>query len=205
LLKGSGFIALAKWYPTDSNVMFWVDDSVPLPGTNVVLCLDLTRDNANVILTARVLDKSQANAVVFERSFVDTPAVDPSLSANEFRQKTGITTLPVVPDRGAPLLSNHGQGGMGVAVFQFTDGHQPAVEAVFDNFEFRLHDVPPVSIARAVQLSWTAPAGSTYSVLGAPTTQGPWMPVSELEMPGLSRMTVPAGSAAQFFRLQQAP
>ena len=89
--------------------------------------------------------------------------------------------------------------------FQFTDGTPPPMEAVWDNFALRVHDVPPLSIARAVQVSWPAPAGVNYTVQSGPTMQGPWAPVQGLDIPGIQKLAVPAGSPSQFFRLVQSP
>jgi hypothetical protein len=43
----------------------------------------VTRVSPNVILTARVLDKANNNAVLYERSVVDTPNVDRTLTQTE--------------------------------------------------------------------------------------------------------------------------
>ncbi len=60
-------------------------------------------------------------------------------------------------------------------------------------------------IARAAQLAWPAPTGVNYIIEGAPTVQGPWLPVQDLAVPGLNQMTVPMNGPAQFFRLAPAP
>jgi hypothetical protein len=197
-------VGLHKWTPATPNddIYFWWDNTVHVARTNVVLCLALTRDKGNVILTTRVLDRANQNAVLFERSFADAPGVDATLTTEQFKDLTGITTFTLAPDSGAPVLSG-GRGGVGM--WQFTDGHQPPVEAIFDNFALRLHDEPPLSIAAAGQLTWTAPAGVNYCVLGGPTVQGPWLPVQELTLPGLQKQTAPLSGPAQFFRLVQAP
>ena len=55
-----------------------------IKNTNVVLSLALTRVNTNVVLTARVLDKDNQEAVLYQRSVVDTPQADPTLTSAEF-------------------------------------------------------------------------------------------------------------------------
>ena len=90
-------------------------------------------------------------------------------------------------------------------MFQYTDGTQPAPTAIFDNLELRTSEIPPVGIERAVRLRWPASATINYAVEGAPTLQGPWLPVQELPLPGMQQTTVPASEAAQIFRLRQAP
>jgi len=95
-------VYLEKWTASQGLTVFWLDNTVQLPGANVVLCLALTRDQANLILTTRVLDKNNQNAILFERSFVDTPQVDPSLSTAQFSALTDITTIGLVPTRDRP-------------------------------------------------------------------------------------------------------
>jgi hypothetical protein len=182
--------------------VFWLDNTVQLSAQNVRLSLRLTRDGANMIVTTRVLDKESQNAVVFERSFVDTPGVDASLTTAQFAALTGTTTFGLVPDPGPPVLAGTTRA---LCVAQFTDGNQPPLEAVWDNFSVRLHDVPPLGIARAVQLSWPAPAGVNYSLEAAPTVLGPWLPVQDMTMPGRNQMTMPVSGPAGFFRLIPAP
>jgi hypothetical protein len=193
-------VYLEKWTANHGLTVFWLDDTVQLPSANVVLYLALTRDKGNVIITTRVLDKN--NQLLFERGFVDTPQLDAALSTAQFRALTGITTISLGPDSGPPILSGKEKG---VAVLQFTDGNQPPVDAIFDNFSLCLHDVPPISIARAARLTWPVPSGVNYSVEGATNVQGPWLPIQDLATPGMQQMTVPATDLRRYFRLMQAP
>jgi len=66
-------------------------DRLATQNTNEVLVLALTPAGSNVILTARVLDKSNGGAVLYERSIVDTPASDPSLDSAQIAAITGGT------------------------------------------------------------------------------------------------------------------
>jgi hypothetical protein len=201
-LKGRDFACLLKWWGSSGYSILWCEtNALPLPNKNVVLALALTREQPNLVIRARVLDKADPNTVLFEHSVLDTPASEPSLTAAQFQALTGIDWSDLVPDaaEAPPTLV-----GTALGVFQNTDGHQPVPTAVFDNFELRTYEVPPVSIARAVQLTWPAPAG-VYAVEGASTAQGPFLPLQDQTIPGFQTMTVPANSPAQFFRLVQAP
>ena len=196
-------VGLHKWTQAKPFTFFWWDNTVRLACSNVVLSLSVTRDKANAVITTRVLDKTRQNAVLFERTFVDTPGVEPSLTTAQFRALTGLTTGPsLTPDPGAPIFSGN-KGDVGV--FQFTDGPQPPVEAIWDNFSLCRRDGPPLHLVPTVELTWTPPADVNYTVEGAPTLEGPWLPVQELAMPGLQKQTVPLNGPAQFFRLIQAP
>lgn len=67
------------------------------------------------------------------------------------------------------------------------------------------HETPPIAASRAVRLTWLTPAGGAYSVEGAPSVQGPWIPVRALDEPGLTQAYVPNDALLQFFRLREAP
>ena len=50
----------------------------------------MSRMRADLVLTARVLDKDNHNAVLYERRIVDTPEIDRSLTTAEFQALTGM-------------------------------------------------------------------------------------------------------------------
>lgn len=204
LCKGHDFMALRKWSVNQSDsgraVTLFNFEKPQLPDSNVVLALAVTRANTNVVVTARVLDKANPNSVLYESSVVDTPNADPALTSAELLSLSRMNLVLSADPREAPFTS----GEAAVGIFQYNDdGRQPAAVATFDNLELRKHEVPTLGIGQAVVLSW--PDVGSYSVEGAPTVQGPWVPASELEMPAMKQMTVPLDRAAQFFRLRQVP
>ncbi|MHC1764358.1 MAG: hypothetical protein AB9869_08630 [Verrucomicrobiia bacterium] len=201
MVKGRDYVGVGK-HSGGGEFACLSADRLATQNTNEVLVLALTPAGSNVILTARVLDKGNGGAVLYERSTVDTPASDPTLNSAEIAALIGITVLVQSDPSGAPWTSGDSPW---IGVFQYTDGTLPAAEATFDNFELRTYEVPQVAIERAVQLTWPAPAGINYAVEGGPTVQGPWLPVEESVTPGMKQMTVPASVLMQFFRLQQAP
>lgn len=200
IVKGRDYVGVGK--ENGPVFTFLSVDRLATRNINEVLVLALTPDGPNVILTARVLDKGNGGAVLYERGIVDTPASDPSLDSAQIAAITGMTFPTPVPDpSGAPWTSGNSPW---IGVFQYTDGTLPAAEATFDNFELRTYEIPQVGIERAVQLAWPA-TGMNYAVEGGPTVQGPWLPVQESARPGMQQMTVPANGLMQFFRLRQAP
>src|SRR6266699_403274 len=50
--------------------------ATPVKNDNVTMVLSMTVKNGSVILNAKVLDKDNNNAVIFEQTAVDTPAAD---------------------------------------------------------------------------------------------------------------------------------
>jgi len=200
--KSRDFVYVFKWPASGGGFSIFACEKAAIRNTNVVLALALTRVQPNLVITARVLDKADPNTVLYQRSVVDTPNVDPTLNTAQFQALTGMNLLDLGPDAaGAPFTSF----GAFLGVFQYTDGTKPAVLATFDNLELRTSEVPGVGIERAVRLRWPASATLNYAVEGAPTLQGPWMPVQDTAVPGMNQMTAPASELMQFFRLHQSP
>jgi hypothetical protein len=201
--KGRDFAYLWKWLPGLGNgISMFSCERAAVRNTNVVLALALTRVQPNLVITARVLDKADPNTVLYQGTVVDTPKADQTVTVDQFQALTGVRLEELVPDVPGPPLS---QFRVESGVFQYTDGTQPAPSATFDNFEVRTSEIPPVGIEPAVRLSWPASATINYAPVGAPTVQGPWLPVQGLEIPGMQQVTVPLSGSAQFFHLQQAP
>ena len=133
---------------------------------------------------------------------MDTPGSDPTLTVAQFQALTSIRFLDLVADSAeAPITS----AGVILGVFQNTDGHQPVPKAIWDSLELRTSEIPFLGIERAVRVSWPASATINYAVEGAPTVEGPWLPVQDSTIPGMNQMTVPASGFMRFFRPVQAP
>jgi hypothetical protein len=199
--NGRDFAYLLKWSSSFGMSILWCDrPALPLPNTNVIVSVALTRRQTDLIITTRVLDKANPGIVLFQHAVVDTPASDPTLTTAQFQALTGIRFLDLVPDATeAPPASVIAALG----VFQNTDGQQPVPTAIWDNLELRTTEVPAMGIQPAVQLTW--PDVGNYAVEAAPTVNGPWLPVQNSVIPGCQQMTVPQSGPMQFFRLQQAP
>jgi len=196
--KGSAFEYLFKW-TSASGFSMLACGTTAVRNTNVVLSLALTRVQPNLVITARVLDKAAANAVLYQASVVDTPEADPTLTVSQFEALTGMRLTDLGPDQKAdPLTSFFPLLG----VFQNTDGSEPAPTAIFDNLELWTCETPPLVIEHAVRLMWPAAATANYILESAATVLGPWLPVQEWSMPGMQQMTAPASEAAKFFRVR---
>lgn len=73
LAKSSTDILITKGL----NKYFLTESPTPaIKNDNVTLQLSLTGEGQNVVIQARVLDKDADNAVIFDRTFVDTPGTD---------------------------------------------------------------------------------------------------------------------------------
>jgi hypothetical protein len=184
----------------DWAITVFTFETLALKNTNVTLVLALTGRGPDLIVTGRVLDKANHNAVLYERSIVDTPNADPTLSTDELEERSGLR-VPVEPDRAEPPLTTIDH--ICLSLLQYTDGHLPPAEVTFDNCEVRRYSVPSLSIANAVRLTWPAVA-APFAVEGAPTVTGPWLPVLEpvFESENMKQVTVPVSDAMKFFRLK---
>ena len=200
--KGDGWIVIEKYHYPIHTCLY--AEKVAIPSTNVVLVLALSRVDPNVILTGKLFDR-RTGALLYEKSVPDTPASDPSLTAAQLAQITGLGEWPDygADPAGAPWTA--GANGPALNVFQDTDGMQAQATVTFANLQMRTYEVPQVSIARAVQLTWPAVADVSYTVEAAPTVHGPWLPVQAQEMPGIQTLTLPASAPVQVIRVIQAP
>ncbi len=136
--QGRDFAFLLKWSSSFSMSVLWCDRAA-LPHTNVILALALTRVQPILVITARVLDKANPDTVIFQRSVVDTPGSDPTLSVSQFQALTGMNLTEWVSDaaEAPPAVVMAALG-----VFQYTDGSAPVPKAVFDNLELRTSEIP---------------------------------------------------------------
>ena len=139
LFKGRDFIHLCKWSASGGHGHF-IHDMVPLPNANVVLVLALTPVSPNLILTVRILDRANQDAVLYERSVVDTPAVDRTLTAAEFEAASGMP-LNTGSDIPAPPWTSGGCVMLDVWQYNY-DGNQPPADVMFDNLEMRTYKLP---------------------------------------------------------------
>jgi len=168
----------------------------PLKMNNVTLSLALTGVGDSVRITGKVLDKENDDAVLIERTAMDTPGVDPTVSSAE-----GVTILQ--PDPGAPFFR-------GVSVFldlaQITDGNQPEAEVVYDNFTVEQSSAAELRAERAVRLSWPA-FSKPFRVEGAPSVEGPWIevtgPIVQVNMVNYLTVAAPESNSMEVFRLQE--
>ena len=186
---GSGFVPACLFH-----------DSLPLSTSNVVLSLALTRVNDSLRITTRLLDKGENEVVLFERTVIDTPGIDPTVD-----QAPRISNLQ--PDPGPPYFNGV---NVWLHVAQVTDGNQPEAEVVYDNFTY--------SYGRNVKLMITKKAGNevclAWPILSTPliVEEAPgvdtlWAEVVESPVPlnGTNYLTVPisAGEPLKLFRLRE--
>ena len=155
----NGWVAI--WKDDIPRVTCFYAEKVAIRTTNVVLILSLTPVGQNTILTGKVLDK-MTGAVLYEKSVLDTPASDPSLSAQQLADLTGCRAWQ---DVGTDVAGAPWKDGVSPVLYvvQDTDGKKPPATATFAKFELRTYEVPQVSIERAVQLSFPATAGVNYT------------------------------------------
>lgn len=187
LFKGHDFVHLCKPSPSLDGVHgHFFHERALIKNTNVVLAVAVTRVNPNVIITTRVLDKANDNAVLYERSVVDTPEVDRTLSETELEAASGMH-LHSGPDSGPPLTSG---SAVLLTVFQYNDGTRPAAEVTFDNLERWTSTFPAWKPEITIQLLSNGPprvnlklsaaANSSWAIERALNPTGPWVVLGTL-------------------------
>ena len=148
----------------------------------------------NAVARAQVLDRAQGGAVLFDRSWTDTPAVDP----------TPFSDLDV---GGPPYLAFSEAG-----IFLEFRPNSPVpiplnVSVSIDNFSLRLYESSPYETGIENAILLTPPASTLpYVVEGAPTVNGPWEVLSAppVELHGTRHLVVPVSGkpGSGFFRIK---
>jgi hypothetical protein len=202
-VKDQNEIGLFKGWnnATSYAMLFWTN--VPVKNENVTLVLALTRFGSDLRITTRVLDKDNANAVLFERTTTDTPAADPVLPS---RSVNGVLSYP--DPVGTPyLLQSPSYADVGIAWLNPQSGPNPLAQVIYDNMEVWQYQTPQLNIQNAVVLSWPVTAAQ-FVVESAPGVSGPWETVPD---PWLRtnatqiQMSVLAPDSMRLFRLRFAP
>jgi hypothetical protein len=197
LFKGHDFIHLCK--PSLSVAGkhgHFFHERILTKDTNVVMALAVTRVNPNVIITIRVLDKANNNAVLYERSAVDTPSVDRTLTEMELDSASGMH-LHTGPDVGAPITSG---SDVLLTVFQYNDGTRPAAEVTYDNLERWTSAFPVWRPEIAIQLLSAIPPKANLTLSAAPNSSWAIERARELTGPwtNLSALLIGTNGSAQF-------
>jgi hypothetical protein len=166
--------------------------------------LSLTRQGSDVAINTRVLDKDNANAVLFERAVIDTPQSDPVLPN---RAVKGFLTVADLVGTPWPVTQAPDSVELGMGWLNPLSPSQGAAQVIYDNLEVWQYQTPQLNIQNAVVLSWPVTAAQ-FAVESAPGVNGPWEPVPD---PWLRtnvtqiQMSVSAPDNMRLFRLRFAP
>lgn len=198
LMADRNEIGLMKFHQGSLNFSFPFWESMPTIEGPVTLALRLTRtgdQGLSLLITTTVMERG-SGAVLYHRSFLDTPAADPMVPTPG---PHGI--LSRVPEPGRAYVGGGIDAMLGI--WHITDGSQPPAELILDNFEYGYYDAPVLGFEKSVLLSWPQHTAEEQIVLGAASVNGPWVPWLEpiFKRQGEVCMAVPTTSAQQFFKL----
>ncbi len=204
LFKDQDEIALCKFYNGATAIAWFFYENRTLKNENVTLVLALTRRGSNVEITTRVLDKDNANAVLFERTVTDTPEADPVLPSGSVR---GTRSEPDVA--GTPWPVDAAPGNVELSVTWVNSQNAPDGDAwaCYDNLEVWQYESPQLAIQKAVVLSWPVTPG-LFVLESASSVNGPWKPVPDpwwRTNAAQNEVCVPAPDSTKLFRLRFAP
>ncbi|HNQ89292.1 MAG TPA: hypothetical protein PKM73_11800 [Verrucomicrobiota bacterium] len=187
----------------NSGAVFFYDHS-QLKNQNVTLTLALTRLGSDLTITTRILDKDNANAVLFERTVTDTPQADPVLPN---RAPDGMLCYPDPAGTPWPVLSSSGSMVLSLTWLNPTQAPQPTAQVVFDNAEAWQYESPELTIQNAIVLSWPVTTGQ-FVLESASSVDGPWQPIVEpwsRTKEGQVQVCILAPDSSKFFRLRLGP
>jgi hypothetical protein len=202
--KDQDEIALLKFWNGASSFAWFFYTTQPIKNQNVTLVLSLTRVGSDVKITTRVLDKDNANAVLFEHSVTDTPAADSVLPNRSVR---GALSGNDLAGTAWPVA----QGPTGVELtLQWVNSQaapQPAAAVTFDNLVVWQYEPPQLAIQNAVVLSWPLTPGQ-FILESAVSVDGPWAPVPDpwwRTNAGQNQVSILALDSLQLLRLRLVP
>jgi hypothetical protein len=202
--KGEDELSLMKFYAGATKFAWLFHTNQPLKNENVTLVLALTRAGTNLNITTRVLDKDNGNAVLFDRTVIDTPKADPVLPSYTVGGMIGMADPDGTP---WPLLMGPSWIQLNLTWDNPLLPLNPRARVTFDNAEVWQYESPELTIVDSVLLSWPATTGQFF-LDSAPSLTGPWAPVADPWMRtinGRFEVSVVASASMQFFRLRPTP
>ena len=204
LIKDQDEVGLCKFYDSGNSMAWFFYENRSLPKENVALGLALTRRGSNVEITMRVLDKDNANAVLFERTVTDTPQADSVLPNHSVR---GMRSEPDVPGTPWPVVEAPGNVQLCMTWVNSQRPPDGYAATVFGNLGVWQYESPQLAIRNAVVLSW--PVTSGYFVLeSALTVEGPWEAVPNpwsRTNAAQNEVCIQAPDSTKLFRLRLVP
>ncbi len=203
-VKDEDELGLTKIYSGASSFAWFYYTNQPVKNQNVTLALALTRDGPNLDITTRVLDKDNADAVLFERTVIDTPQADPVLPSGAVKGEVGMADPAGTP---WPLLKGPAYIELTMTWMDPLHAPDPRAQLIYDNLEVRQYPAPQLAIQNAVLLSWPETPGQ-WTLQSAPSLDGPWETVSNpwrRDAAGRTEVAIPAPDTMRLYRLRQAP
>jgi hypothetical protein len=202
--KDQDEIELVKYWNGATSLACFFYENLPLKNQNVTLVLSLTRVGPDVKITTRVLDKDNANAVLFERTVTDTPQADPVLPNRAVRGMIGMADLPGTP---WPVVKAPTDVGVSLTWINSQAAPQPPAQVTYDNLEVWQYESPQLAIQNAVVLSWPLTPGQ-FVLESAAGVNGPWELVPDpwwRTNAGQNKVSILAPDNMKLFRLRFGP
>jgi len=204
LFKDEDEVGLVKFWNGATSLAWFFYENRPITNQDVTLVLALTRVGSDVKITTRVLDKGNANAVLFERSVTDTPQADPVLPNRAVRGTLSGSDLPGTP---WAVVNAPTDVQLSLTWVNSDSAPQPPAQVVFDNLVVWQYEPPQLAIQNAVVLSWPLTPGP-FVLESAASVDGPWAPVPEpwwRTNAGQNQVSILAPDSLRLFRLRLGP
>jgi len=167
--------------------------------TNLGLSLAFTRYANELVICSRILDRDNANEVLWQRDVHDTAAQDQVLP------NQGWKGLQMGPEGYAPPVSGTLEVGIGIVYLNTQEAPTEPLEVTVDNYTVLQYPAAAISKAHSVLLSWPEDTFDEQIVVcaGSLDSDAVWMPCPEpmYQRFGCPSVSVPAGESAQFFKL----
>jgi hypothetical protein len=199
--KDEDEIALLKFYNQATSFAWFFYTNQPIANQNVTLVLSFTRRGSNLDITTRVLDKQNANPILFDHTVTDTPQADPVLPNGAVRGFIGTSDPPGSP---WPLLGSPGAAELTLSWFNSQHAPNPRAQVIYDNVEVWQRESPLLAIGNAVVLSWPL-TQRPFVLESAGSLGGPWAAVPDpwwRTNGSQNEVCIRAPDSQRFFRLR---
>jgi len=199
--KDQDDIALSKYYnfyTAPGIAWFFYQTNQPIKNQNITMVLSLTRLEPDLRIDIRVLDKDNNNALLFEKTVIDTPQADPVFPQGD----SDVSGSPW------PMISE--PGSLALNLEWVNAEHAPeggVAQVTFSDVQMWRYQTPPLSIQNAVVLSWPVTAGH-FVLESASHINGPWATVPDpwgRTNAGQNEVSSLAADSGKFFRLRLGP
>jgi predicted amidohydrolase/N-acetylneuraminic acid mutarotase len=203
--KDEDELALAKFWDGGSSVAWFFYEQRPVKNSNATLVLTLTRRDSDLVLNSRVLDRGNGNAILFDRTVVDTAKADSVLPTGAARLAPGVQDLVGEPWR---LISGPGIIEATLDWVNSEDAPNGPAEVTYDNIEVWLYQSPQLAQLRAasnndsLNLSWDdeeAKLEEAATILGSWQTTVTTNTTCQVSLPST------ASRSCRFYRLKTPP
>jgi len=148
---------------------------VAIKNENITLSLALTPRGSDLEIHARVFDRDNENALLWEKVVMDTPAADPTLPNGAWKgfltYADNVNPAPYIAGDFIPVITCSYWNTQRAP-------NPPGAEVIYDSLTVLQYEVPPLEVGPAAMLTWPETTGACRAVETATSLPGLGRPYS---------------------------